>query len=263
MINHIRTLLMNVDGSFRPGEDGIGEEYVDPDFRVRRLPSYLQTLRKEFFGSDPDRLMLNYRLRQIMGAIHSTDLDEYARADDPRITYLPFRQRQLFDVSTFTPSANLISGTAVDFSGTAAMIDDFGRVETRFAVTLLGGLQVRVEQQTPPTSVVTSDYTVSAGFSSPITLGGSGYYMRFQNPVTGNEARVTTRSRPQRDLGEIAANVDELSEEVKLQLFQFDRIDPFLTLRNLWERTNEVPWRIGALTIAMALRTAEQPANGT
>ena len=65
MFNHIRTLLLNlppvVAASGFPGE-----EIVPDTFQSLTLPGYLQTARAALFGTNPDRAMLNYRLRQFL-----------------------------------------------------------------------------------------------------------------------------------------------------------------------------------------------------
>ena len=88
MINHVRTLLLNRgrDGTPRTSP---GEEYVPPTFAPRALTTPLRTAFTTLYGGDPDRLMLNYRLRQLTALLHSTELEEYVLAKDPRVTYLP------------------------------------------------------------------------------------------------------------------------------------------------------------------------------
>lgn len=257
MINHARTLLLNVDGRNAPGLDFPGEEYVPESYRARKLPSYLKLLRKELFGSDPDRMMLNYRLRELFSAVHATDVDILARSLDSRITYLPFRNRGLFNESTFAPQVTTIAGTGLDISGSPAPIDDLGRSKAEFAVVLTGGSQVRVQKLTPIKSLSLETFTISNSLSSLIDLGDSGYQFRVENPAAGDEFRVKLFTRPQKDLGQIVANVDALSADVKLELFGITNVEPFLSLRNIWQRRNETPWRIAALVLAIALRTSK------
>lgn len=263
MINHHRTLLLNVDGTNNPGSEFPGEEYVDPAFRARRLPTFLQNLRQEFFGSDPDRLMLNYRLRQIMGAIHATDLDEYTRVQDSRITYLPFRPRKLFAEETFTPQVTVLSGTDLEVVGDPTPIDALGKARQSWAITVISITNVRVVRQVTVQSSLLQEYTVTSGLTDLLDLTGSGYSFRVRDPSPGEEFRVEVNVRPQKDLGEIVANVDAMSEVIKLQLFGLTRDEPWETLRNIWQDRKEVPWRVAALTVAMALRTDEQITDGS
>lgn len=95
MINHVRTLLRNQDGQGPPTADA--EEFTPPDYTRVLLPPYLNTLRTVLFGGDPDAAMLNYRLRQYMELLHSTELAEFVYSVDTRVTYLPFAATSDFD----------------------------------------------------------------------------------------------------------------------------------------------------------------------
>lgn len=86
MLNHARTLLLNA----KPSNDfGVypGEEYIPPGYTPVVLPSYLQRIRAELFGTAPDRMLLNYRGRQLLQMIHGTELEEFLLELDPRVTY--------------------------------------------------------------------------------------------------------------------------------------------------------------------------------
>lgn len=86
MINHARTLLLNVDGDGNGYSSEPGAEYIPPDFQAQTLGS-LGAVYRILFGSNPDSVFLNYRARQLMNLIHSTDLVDYVLALDSRITY--------------------------------------------------------------------------------------------------------------------------------------------------------------------------------
>jgi hypothetical protein len=94
MINHARTLLLNkANDTYLPGV--IGEEYMPPYSPVK-LPSYLMTSRKILFGTDPDKVFLNFRLHELMNLIHQTELGEFVFALDNRITYDPLAANEFF-----------------------------------------------------------------------------------------------------------------------------------------------------------------------
>ena len=95
MLNHARTLLVNFDGT--AGFSGhLGEELLDPDYKQRVLPTYLQTIRSILFGRDPSREVINARARAYMALLHSTELEEFVTELDPRISY-DFQGRGIFD----------------------------------------------------------------------------------------------------------------------------------------------------------------------
>src|SRR5512137_2784346 len=87
MINHARTLLLNKDGNKRPGADFYLEEFVDPSFRALSYSQELTELRAVLVGRSPDDGYLNFRLRQYMTLLDSTEFVSYVTALDKRITY--------------------------------------------------------------------------------------------------------------------------------------------------------------------------------
>jgi hypothetical protein len=98
MINHARTLLLNVDSrTYLP--DVLGEEYI-PTYRATSLPTYLTTARKLLLGSAPDRVFLNFRAQELLSFIHRTELAEFVYALDPRVTYWPKPQSEFFRAKT-------------------------------------------------------------------------------------------------------------------------------------------------------------------
>lgn len=98
MINHARTLLLNVDSrTYLP--DVLGEEYI-PTYRAMPMPTYLTTARKLLLGSAPDRVFLNFRAQELLSFIHRTELAEFVYALDPRVTYWPKPQSEFFRAKT-------------------------------------------------------------------------------------------------------------------------------------------------------------------
>lgn len=261
MINEHRTLLLNIDGSNNPGSDFPGEEYVDPTFKSKNLPGYLRELHHVIYGSNPDRLMKNYRLRELMAAVHATDLDEFTRVQDPRISYLPFRPRKLLSEEVFTPQVSVLQGVGLEVVGTPDPVDDLGIVRQSWAISVINVTNVRVVRQVEVQSSGLQEYTVSSGLTNLLDLTGSGFQFRIQDPSPGDDFRVEVNVRPQRTIGDIVATIDALDETVKLQLFGLTREEPWETLRNVWRDRKETPWRMASIAVAMALRTREQLAN--
>src|ERR1700733_15786498 len=99
MINHVRTLLLNTPSAGLPAVGYPGFEFVDPAYAPRTLPTPLQDIYRLLFGDSPDQALLNWRLREYMGILHSSEVSEYVLALDPRITYLPFND-DLLDLVT-------------------------------------------------------------------------------------------------------------------------------------------------------------------
>jgi hypothetical protein len=93
MINHIRTLLLNLPPSPTQGE---GEEYILESYEPPVLTSELIELHRVFFGENLPRPTMNYRAKQLMMLIHGTELAPLALTQDTRITYWPFQGGQVW-----------------------------------------------------------------------------------------------------------------------------------------------------------------------
>lgn len=106
MINHARTLLLNVDSrTYMP--DVLGEEYI-PAYQAAALPTYLNTARNLLLGSAPDRVFLNFRVQELLSFIHRTELAEFVYALDPRVTYWPKPQSEFFRAKTTITSLKTV-----------------------------------------------------------------------------------------------------------------------------------------------------------
>ena len=118
MINQGRTLLLNRDGFNRPLPTYFLEEYVDPLFKALSIPAELQSVYEVLVGTLADNAYANFRMRQYMLILHSTEFAEYVTALDPRVTYL--EDRTAVD-TLFSSSAaalnNLATPIPVSFSG--------------------------------------------------------------------------------------------------------------------------------------------------
>jgi len=137
MINHARTLLLNVDSrTYMP--DVLGEEYI-PAYRAAILPTYLTTARKLLFGSAPDRVFLNFRAQELLSFIHRTELAEFVYALDPRVTYWPKNQSEFFRAKT-TVTALKTVGTdesRLYINGTLKSDNSRGRAFKEYTVKLI------------------------------------------------------------------------------------------------------------------------------
>jgi hypothetical protein len=255
VINHARTLLLNISA----GGYGIGEEYVPPRFRSLRLPSFLLAIRRQLFGTDPDRDMMNYRGRQLMQILHATQLREYVEGLDPRITY-DFTGRELADDALFMPEVVRQAGTSTDrfyLLGAADTPDSTGKTRFDVRVDVLTESTVRVQMLTPTPQIRIYDLEFTDGLSNIVSLLGTGYQFRISESP-GALWVVRGVRRPRLSLGEIAANVQSLGEPVLTELFGTSTtLEPYLTFRNLWNTHPELPYSFGGLLMALIYRTEE------
>jgi len=148
VINHARTLLMNIDGD---GYGGFpGDEYIPPAYHSLNLPGYVDQIRKYLFGPSPDRMLLNYRTRQYMSLLHSTELLEFLTDLDPRITYR-VNQQDLFADQLYAPVYLPINcgNQQLFFVGEVGPPDVFGKMYHQWRVRVLTEEQDIIEPPLP------------------------------------------------------------------------------------------------------------------
>lgn len=250
MINHARTLLMNVDGGAGlPAYPG--EQIIDPAFRALNLPADLDKVRTALFGTDPDRTMLNYRCWQLLGLTQASPLAGYLTSLDPRITY-GFDDTTLVAADTWAPRVVTVRGTGtLSVTGTAEAPDATGRCYHALNLTTTAEGEVTVRRTTKPFSIVELDFTAATRVAVP----GTGYAVRFASTAAGQEYVVEAYNRPTRDLGALADACRGLGDTTFNTLFGVPAVEPYLTFRNLWFRKQELPLRLGALVCALVHRS--------
>lgn len=86
MVNHFRTLLLNLPPTPTPGP---GEEYVPSTFQPVTLPQPLQDVRSLLITSSTVRSDLNAQVARILAYLHTSPLRAFATYFDNRITYDP------------------------------------------------------------------------------------------------------------------------------------------------------------------------------
>lgn len=261
MINHARTLLMNVSGeSARP--DLPGEEYVPPDYRPKRLPTAIATVRRILFGTDPDRLCLNYRLREYMTLLHSTELDEYVRQLDPRVTYWPPSQREIL----LGEATNIVTRVSGPGSSRLYVLGDdtpdmrTGRCLQEWQLRVVDADTLQIDRHTRPLSQTDVELTTDGELTQAIQLPGSPISVRLSDPgqQVGAVWTVETRVRPDVGLGDVFTRLRTgIGEPALLSIFGVDNAEPYVTFKNLWRDHTQLPYQLGGLLLATIYRMDE------
>ena len=254
MINHSRTLLLNVDGSGSGYSGQPGDEFIPPDYRQVVLPSYLSNIHRTLFGKNPDRIFMNYRVRQLLGLLHVTELAEFVAELDPRITYDVLPYDQLFD-DYFTGTIQPLTSNPQQLyiQGRIAPTDSVAKLQQQWLVAVISGSVCRVTRQTAPGSTVDVNYILTSGLSSAVPLHGASLSVKFDAGI-GSQWFVRSAVRPGTDLATLMANVDSITEDVTLELFGVGSPrgagEPFKTFRNLFKLHPEMPYRMGGILLA-------------
>lgn len=181
MINHGRSLLLNIDGAdYQP--QYLGEEYIPPTFVRLNLPSYIQTARRLIFGARPERVFLNYRVRELLHTIHETELAEYIYALDPRITYWPEQRPVFFNQRKYVKSEQIAGpfGARLFFSGNFSADNALGFAQREYTIraTKETNNYIVVEHDDKSFGKTKTQVDVSSGLSSAVGVAGTKLQVR-------------------------------------------------------------------------------------
>ena len=259
MINAVRTLLLNRgrDGAYHAAP---GEEYVPAEFIPRLQTPELQRAMSQLLGSSPDRLYLNYRLRQIMQLLHSTELEQYVYHLDHRVTYLPFAATDFI--------AGVFGQTVEGFSGAGELLvhgehvadEGVGLTTISWLLEVLDSSQVQVQRLTAPTSNNVVTYTSDGGLSSYVSLPGSQLRCKFKTGgAVGTGWLVTSRARPEEDLSARFARLRQTLDDRLLTAVFNTPMTPMATLRNCYQDNQLFPYQFSGLLLAFALYASTLP----
>lgn len=256
MVNHVRTLLLNMPAS---AATPMGE-YVPPEFATVAVPGAVGRARAFLFGPRPDPAMLDFRLRQYMAMLHATELAEFVVAQDPRITYTPGGR----DMADFDPTP-VVTPDGHDLTlylgGSLPAASGDGRMDWSWRVVALlaGKSAAAVTRQGPTRGYAEHDIGFPGGLSDPFPLDGSPLTARFHaaGAVDGTAWTVACLARPARDPGQIAADLGTAGANVIPFLFGPAAEEPYRTWQNLWASDQPLAYRLGAVLLAVAARTDE------
>jgi hypothetical protein len=264
MINHARTLLMNIPGAASLNPE-LGEEIIPATYQPKVLPQGLQNIRRVLFGANPDRAMLNYRCRQLLSLLHRTELESFITALDSRITY-DFTSTESLSSTRFKPVATLMgSYSPSDLTDIAVTWDenrpDFpdvtGHMRRDWWILINGSSQLDITSANPARTT-TVDLTFTNQLSQPVQLPGSSLFVQVRD-TAGLSYHIQHTIRPQYDLGTLAATLRTLGTETFTTLFltgtSAGSSEPFTTFRNLWEQRKELPYCLGGLLLALIYHT--------
>jgi hypothetical protein len=245
VINHLRTLLLDEDGTSWPGGGYPGEEYVPPEFRRRPMPMECRNPWRVLFGSNPDRAYKNFRLRQYMTVLHTSDLAPEVLAFDSRVTYWPLRASDKRFDGFGTTTVSALPQTVGELLVGGQLTANDGRGQSRFEwrVSVESGNRVSVNYHQ-------FDVTFTDGLSNAFTIG-QGLTGRVRENVDDAWV-VEALARPGRDLGAVVATLTKSLGASEAFLF-----GPEQELGELWRRHDFLPLKLSALLVALGRRIEE------
>lgn len=257
--NLARTLLINRPGSEQQDVSFFGYEYVSPTYQQVALTSGLLNARRMLFGGDPDLSGMNYMAWQYMRILHATEFESYVTALDPRITYLNNKSLVDYDYGE-SVAAN---ANALQFLGTPNLGGASGRLVENWRI-----------ERTTPTSFRILNYRsgVAESYSPNIVnnvtdymtmTGHSGYKVRlFLDNADRDAWEVSYLAKPQSEMDPVnrAATLSKLGTESYLELFPYRT--PYNLFRELWEKHQELAYKLSGALLALIYRTQEIRISG-
>lgn len=268
MINHARTLLMNVSGASNQRQE-IGEEYIPANYAPLVLPSYLQSVRRILFGTAPDRYFLNFRVRELMAHLHQTELAEFVYALDPRVTYWPEPSRPFYDTEKRLIVTQYFGLDAQPpfLRGDLFADNTRGRSVREFALRATeseGDWQAILTPLGRTGGIVTTPLTFTNDLSQTVPLETTGVSFQVPRPPMTTDWTIYTRVRPGAVLTTAMPILEVLGEPLFLELFGVGTgSEPFATFKALWFDHPNPVYRLGGLTLATIYRTHELLKSGT
>jgi hypothetical protein len=252
MINHIRTLLLNLPGTT---QSRYGEEYVPVDFRPVTRSSALRTVDSILFGRQADRAARNYRLQQFMSLLHYSPLRDLVAELDSRVSYDPTQISTTWDSPL--PAVDVGDATKLTVYGEPPTYTQTGgKMDFQWIVRLLddtpGLFEIEIDGDSTLT-VIQPD-----GWSTPVQLPLSPTFIRIsENASTGDSWVLSQLVRPEVDLSEISRIMRQVPEPVQLELFGVGHDEPWESLRNASQSPVDVV-ALSGFILAYAYRLEER-----
>jgi hypothetical protein len=253
MINHARTLLLNPQAGQNFNPSIIGEEFMPSDYVYVEIPRRLNRVRDILFGNNADRAMKNYRLREVMALLHSTELDQHVRELDSRITYLPTRN-DVFEAAFGTSiTSNHSVASSYLIVENEELTTSSGRLSEHWTVTVDSpATSATIVRHTPLAS--SHSTSISSPQTDSIALPGSDLTAQITNPIAGHSYDIKSLKRPARNLAYIAGQLQTgMGAAAEAELF-YKAVEPYSTFENLWFKNPHLPYKLGGLLLALIYR---------
>lgn len=256
MINHIRTLLLNRAATELTDA---GDAYVPPAYTVKSVNGHAVTVRNALFGSAPDRLLMNFRLYQLLKVVRVSTLAAFETRDDSRITYDALLARAFPDVFGAVLVTVDDRVTIVNSETPAYDVDASGVTRHKLRLTI-GASTVTWRWLSASRSDITLPKPAASGGTISVSAPPGAYAMLVPDEE-GTSWIFDLTYRPTATITDLATALDDaglaVTELIRGASPRVTPLAPYDTLFTAWSAP-ETPFdRVAAATIALALRTYE------
>lgn len=287
MINHIRTLLLDEEGSNKPGNNYPLEEFVPTSFKPAKMKFELRKVWNTLFGNKPDRAYKNWRLFQLSELAQASNLIEHWQTFDKRITHfdkpaedyskeygkvLASRVSNGTVVSIVMAYANgvisvLPSEQAVNqtnnqedlgllFTGKILADEVLGRSYSVWQLDFNAANYLDIKNLTDAVVQESQQLSFTQGLSQAVELKGTGLDLKFKNAGPASWT-FDIIARPSKDIGVVLANLDNLPKYELEALFTGKHKD-LAKFKDYWFKQDELCERMTAISLALAYRLEER-----
>lgn len=267
MINHARTLLLNVSGS-PPSPGRLGDEFIPREFVAQALPPWATAYRSLLFGASPDRVYRNYVAERLLRVVHATDYEPYLYFHDKRVTYdaraassfstlkygLRWNGVPLFDFHDFRDP----DGAVVAVAQIGALTADprKGRMAYEWSVNVVDGVATIIELNTRVTRV--QDIWAIGKLSAPLELPETSASVRLtfreeDRAKWNGQVSLQAYVRPNTDISDVVPALRGLRQHERA-LFGTEAKQPYLTFAGLWTNAKTLPDQIAGFVLAFVFR---------
>jgi hypothetical protein len=278
MINHIRTVLLNEDGTARM--DGLFpmEEYVPYDYKKTKLTAPVDRVWRTLFNSNPDRAYKNFRLYQLSCLARCSALVDLWTSKDSRITH--FDTIPDANASQYGTVRVYRNGSFVRYSDSPGWLTKISTVSESSQITdeeVIGAYpsgmpecdesKGKCKSSWSITVDVSNNYSVSCldknvffngtlsftnGLSAPITLTGSGISIKIKNGNTGLFT-VEILATPSTDIGTVLKNLDNMNQADIAEVMN-NGDENSDKLKGYWTSSTDLADRLTAMTLALGYK---------
>jgi hypothetical protein len=285
VVNHIRTLLLNEDGSGKPGYAFPLEEYVPTDFKSSKMTFDCFKIWRTLFGSEPDRAYKNWRLYQLSTLAEASSLLKHWSKFDDRITHFgKDKKDRSLEYGRVTITRDATSSNISYFEGDGVIVVDKnlsavnqtdspeiigvyargvptanetkGSCLSYWKIDLNSSDEIDVQCLNDKTIRDSHSLVFTQGLSQDITLPGTNVTLQFRD-VGATTWTVDIVARPSKDIGTVLADLDNTAS-TDISAIMSGAYSEYKTFSDYWNYNQDTAERLTAITLALAYKLEEK-----
>ena len=261
MINHAMCLLINKNYYDFSSPNN---EYIDREFEeIKVLPNYLKSIKNALFTPHPDDHLLSYKCTQFLSILHNDKKFEKLILNlDPRITYDLNKSIFSSRKDLYFPKVTQGDQQNCQLFGKQTIDEENGKMKYDLEIELTGASQIIIRNNINQQFISFNVTYQNQWTSENLPLFYTGYFSKIKQSPIGTKWKIEFLIKPKISLLKIVQKLKEqMNDEIYYKLFGFQEKEPYKFLSFLWNRSKEIPSRLGSLIVAYLLRLEELRKN--